>query len=102
VSTSPSVISIGSFGDSSFEADVSQRLHAFSHSFDFSLNPAKKAHMASRPYLKFYDMGLAGEDMVPSMLKTFKTKFPNIKVVTVPQMLAVTGAQVRGLLQNRL
>lgn len=91
VSKNPTVISIGSNGDSSFEEDVNRRLNAFSHTFDFTLNATDKAYISSRPYLKFYDLGLAGKTMVPITYKRFKRWFPKMRVVTVPQMLAATG-----------
>jgi len=102
VSKAPSVISIGSNGDSSFEADVHKRLHAFSHTFDFTLNATNKARISSHPYLKFYDMGLAGRVRSQETFAHFQRWFPRMKVVTVPQMLRCHGAQVRRLLQNRL
>jgi len=37
----PLVISVGSNGDTTFEHDISARLHAFSHTFDFTLSPER-------------------------------------------------------------
>lgn len=91
VSGNPAVISVGSDGDPSFEEDVHRRINAFSHTFEFTLNATAMAFMSSRPYLKFYNLALAGKSVVPAMYKQFKRWFPDIKVVTVPEMLEATG-----------
>lgn len=84
-SARPLVISVGSAGDASFEFDVSGRLHAFSHTFDFTLGPKQSKRMRSRRYLKFHNAGIAGKTEVASIKKRFQHLNPVI--LTLPEIL---------------
>eukprot|EP00897_Mesotaenium_endlicherianum_P006366 jgi/Mesen1/5758/ME000292S04841 len=56
------VYSVGSQGESSFEADLFALTGAVSHTFDPTLTAGQITDMRARPHLKFHDLGFTGRD----------------------------------------
>jgi len=79
------VVSVGSGGDTSFEAAVFRTLGAHSHTLDFSLTPGVAKAVSALPYVTFHPVGLSGssEKHTGSLAK--------VKWVNFQEMLALTG-----------
>lgn len=86
----PVVVSVGSRGDSSFEADANANTGAIPHTFDPFLAPALDKAMKERvPYLHFHSIGLTGE----SNLADARQKTPNVQWASLKELLTVVGSE---------
>ncbi|GJP33994.1 hypothetical protein CLOM_g18478 [Closterium sp. NIES-68] len=83
----PVVYSIGSFGMYSFEKEMHRMLRTKPYTFDPFLPPAKRAVMASLPFLHFLEIGLSGSATLPS----YRSKFPEKTFSTLPEMMRQFG-----------
>lgn len=79
------VVSVGSRGDTSFEAAVFRGLGARSHTLDFSLDPGVARQVASLPFITFHSVGLSGAS------EKHTGKLASVKWVNFQEMLALTG-----------
>lgn len=88
----PVVVSIGSNGDTSFEADVQNILQVPSHTLDFSLLPDVVDQVSSLEFIKFFPVGLTGSSEKKKLQKLFfKSHRQWFTFLTVDQMLEHIG-----------
>lgn len=86
-SATPSVVSIGSRGDPSFEQDANHVLGSVADTFDPFIGPPAERFMRNLSYVQFHSMGLTGE----SELAANKAAHPNVQWATVATMLDTVG-----------
>jgi len=94
----PVVVSVGSRGDSSFEADANANTGAIPHTFDPFLAPALDRAMKERvPYLHFHSIGLTGAQPGGGRQQTPRVQWASLQ--GAPQS---GGDRLRQCLQDRL